>query len=403
MTAQLGSIADDPWHGANPLDPAFRNDPYPALCRLREEYPVEQTPFGMWRLSRYDDCLRMLREVRCGVRTSDGKIPGVDEDTLAGQRRFMLQQDPPTHTRLRKLVSKAFTPRAVESLRPGIERVVDECLARMADQGEADLIAGLALPVPSTVICEMMGVPLGDRESFTQWTAQATHGLAGPMAPPEVLSLAMQAGGKLAEYFQDLIAERRESLGDDLLSGLIRAEEEGDRLSYEELVSQAIGLLIAGFETTIGLIANGVRQLLLHPGELARLRAEPALIETAVEECLRYDGPIMLTVRIAHEDARFGDQVIRADDSVFVLLAAANRDPARFANPERFDVGRAPNPHIAFGGGTHFCLGTHLARLEAQLAIGRLVARFPKLELVSGEVQWGASLFRVPGRLDVTL
>jgi cytochrome P450 len=394
---------DDPWRGANPLDPTFRNDPYPALKRLRELDPVNETPVGIWRIARYEDCVRMLRELPTGVRRTDGTLPGVDESELENQRNFMLQQDPPTHTRLRKLVSRAFTPRAVARLEPTIEKVVGECLDRVAGGGRMDVIADLALPVPSSLICEMLGVPRDDRERFTIWTAEATHGLAAQLAPLEVLERARNAGQSLAAYFEDLIGERRRALGDDILSGMIRAEEEGDRLSHAELISQSIGLLIAGFETTIGLIGNGIRQLLLHPGELERLRNDPALIDTAVEECLRFDGPIPLTLRIPHEDVVMGGKTIPKDSSVMVLLAAANRDPERFPDPERFDVGRDPNPHIAFGGGAHLCLGTHLARMESRIAIGRLVERFPKLALESDSVEWGRSLFRVPGALPVSI
>jgi cytochrome P450 len=397
----------DPWLGANPLEPSFRDDPYPSLTRLREIAPVHRTPIGFWRLTRYDDCVRLLREVRCGVRTTAGELPGVDESGLDGQRRFMLQQDPPNHTRLRKLVSRAFTPRAVESLGPRTEKVVTECLdrveARVGATGSFDLIADLALPVPATVICEMMGVPAQDRERFTVWTAQATHGLAALMAPPEVLATAREAGAHLANYFEGLIEERRGQLGDDILSGLLRAEAEGDRLSHDELISQSIGLLIAGFETTIGLIANGVRQLLRHPDELGRLRTDPGLLESAVEECLRFDGPIPVTVRILHEEARFGDETLPENAMVFAMLGGANRDPARFDEPDRFDVARSPNPHLAFGGGAHLCLGAHLARLEARLAIGGLLERFPRLGLESEKVEWGPSLFRVPGKLPVRI
>ena len=314
----------------------------------------------------------------------------------------MLQQDPPTHTRLRKLVSHGFTPRAVASWRADIERVVDECLTRVAARGRMDLIADLALPVPSTLICQMMGVPIADRPRFTEWTAKATFGLAGDIAPPEVRQEATAAGMSLAAYFQELVEARRANLTDDLLSALIRAEEAGDRLSPMELLSQSIGLLIAGFETTIGLIGNGVRQLIRHPGELARLRAQPELIDRAVEECLRYDGPIILTGRILHADAEFGGKVLRKDAKVWAMLASANRDPAVFPDPDRFDVSRTPNPHLAFGGGPHYCLGAHLARVEAQVAIGELVQRFDELALESDTVEWGPSLFRVPGRLPIT-
>jgi hypothetical protein len=398
--------APDPWAGANPFDPAFRNDPYPALRRLREQDPVNQAPFGIWRLSRYRDVVRLLREANVGVRLADGTLPPVPgpatpASPLRGE--FMLQQDPPAHTRLRRLVSKAFTPRAVESLRPKMQTIVDGCLDAVAGAGRMDVIADLALPVPSTVICEMLGVPLADRERFTLWTAQATHGLAAPIAPPDVLARAGEAALSLAGYFQALITTRRKHLTDDLLSALIRAEEEGDRLSADELLSQAIGLLIAGFETTIGLIGNGVRALLRHPEELARLRANPSLLPSAIEECLRYEGPIILTVRIVHEDTEIGGKVIPKDSRVMALLAAANRDPEIFPDPDRFDVGRTPNEHLAFGGGAHFCLGAHLARLEASLAIGGLVRRFEKLTLESEQVEWGPSLFRVPGRLPVRI
>lgn len=394
---------DDPWGGCFPLDPAFRDDPYTPLARLRERDPVNRTPLGIWRLLRHEDVVRVLHDIPTGVRTTDGTLPGVVENETDGYRTFMLQQDPPNHTRLRRLVSHAFTPRAINALRPAIERVVTECLDRMADRTEIDLIADLALPVPSTVICEMMGVPLADREKFTVWTAQATHGLATMMNPPEVLERARAAAMSLAGYFVELIAERRTRLTDDLLSTLIRAEEDGDRLSPEELISQSIGLLIAGFETTIGLIGNGMRALLQHPDQLALLRAEPGLINSAVEECLRYDGPITLTVRVLHADAEFGGQTLPCNTMVMAMLASANRDPAVFPDPDRFDVKRTPNDHMAFGGGAHFCLGAHLARMEAQAAIGAFVQRFPRIELMESKVEWGPSLFRVPGRLPLRL
>src|SRR5436309_2425335 len=296
-TAATPPPTDDPWLGCNPFDPAFRDDPYPSLARLRALDPVNEMPVGIWRLTRYADVNRLLHDVPAGVRTTDGVLPGVDE-SLTGQRLFMLQQDPPTHTRLRRLVSSAFTPRAIAALRPQIQRIVDGCLDRVASRGTMDLIADLALPVPATVICEMMGVPVADRDRFTVWTAKATHGLASQFLPPEALAEAQAAGMALAGYFQDLIAARRATLTDDILSALIRAEEAGDRLDPPELLSQAIGLLIAGFETTIGLIGNGVRALIRHPVEIAKLRAHPELIVSAVEECLRYDGPIILTSRV---------------------------------------------------------------------------------------------------------
>jgi cytochrome P450 len=264
-----------------------------------------------------------------------------------------------------------------------------------------DVIADLALPVPSTVICEMMGVPLEDRPRFTAWTGDATHLLAAEFAPEEVVQRGLAAAGNLALYFQQLIEARRGRLADDILSDLIRAEEAGDRLSPSELLVQSIGLLIAGFETTIGLIGNGVYQLLRHPGELERLRREPGLAGSAVEECLRFDGPIGATLRILHEDADFGGVAIPRDSRMLALLDGANRDPAQFPDPDRFDIGRSPNEHLAFGGGVHRCLGAHLARMEAQEAIVALATRTRAIELLTEKRSWGRSLFRVPGSLSV--
>jgi cytochrome P450 len=244
-------------------------------------------------------------------------------------------------------------------------------------------------------------VPLADREKFTDWTAQATHLLAAMFAPPDVIERGLAGGQALRGYFEHLIAERRRSLTDDILSDLIRAEEAGDRLSPTELLSQSVGLLIAGFETTIGLIGNGVLALIRHPDQLALLQDHPDLIAGAVEECLRFDGPIALTPRIVREDTEFDGKVIAKDTQVWAMLLAANRDPAQFADPDRFDITRTDNPHLAFGGGTHFCLGAHLARMEAQVAIGTLVRRLGGLELATDQLQWGRSLFRVLDRLPI--
>lgn len=391
---------DDPWAGCNMFTPEFHDDPYPSLRVLRERDPVNETPIGIWRLSRYADVARLLYEVPAGVRTTEGQLPGVDEINYP-PRLFMLQQDPPTHTRLRKLVSRAFTPRAIAAWRPRIEEVAAACLDRVAERGRMDVIADLALPVPATLICEMLGVPVDDRDRFTRWTAKATHTLAAQFLPPDQMAETMAAAMALAQYFQELIEARRASLGDDLLSELIRAEEAGDRLSPLELLSQAIGLLIAGFETTIGLIGNGVRALVRHPDQLALLRERPELVASAVEECLRWDGPIVLTARVLHADVEFGGKLLPKNARVWGILAAANRDPAQFPDPDRFRVDRQPNEHLAFGGGAHFCLGAHLARLEAQIAIGQLVQRFDDLELLEERVTWGPSLFRVPGRIPL--
>ena len=401
MSDPAVAAASDPWRGANPLDPSFRANPHPFLAQLRETDPVNETPFGIWRLTRYDDCVTLLTQVKTGVRLTDGSLPGEGLIPNSGPAQFMLQQDPPNHTRLRKLVSKAFTPRAIARLRARAEEVAAEQLDRVAASGTMDVISDLALPVPSTMICEMMGVPLADRDRFTEWTAESTHLLAALFAPPDVVERGIAAAQQLRAYFEALISERRKHLADDILSDLIRAEEAGDRLSPTELLSQSVGLLIAGFETTIGLIGNGVLALLRHPDQLALLRAEPERIASAVEECLRYDGPIALTPRFLHEDAEFGGKRIAKDTQVWAMLIAANRDPAHFPDPDRFDITRDGNDHLAFGGAAHFCLGAHLARMEAQAAIGTLVKRLTDLELATTELEWGRSLFRVLGRLPI--
>lgn len=402
MSASAISQVPRGWFGYDRTkpDPALRDDPFPVLNRIREEVPVHVSPLGTLRLFRHADVTRLLKDTRVGVRTLDGRLPGVDESI---PRRFMLQQDPPNHTRLRRLVSRAFTPPAIAAMDAHVSRLVDDMLDRVAEQEEMDVIADLARPLPSTVICEMLGVPLSDRDLFTDWTAQVTHLLAPMYCTEEERTIAIGAAANLWAYMADLIEQRRGQLGEDMLSVLIRAEEQGDRLSPEEVIVHGIGLLVAGFETTIGLVGNGVRQLLLHPQELDKLLARPELIGPAVEECLRFDGPIPGTLRVLHEPATFGGFTFPENTPVFLSLAAAQRDPRVFPNPDVFSIERDNSAHLAFGGGIHFCLGAHLARMEARRAIGTLFERFPGLSLVSSRIQWGQSLFRIQERLPVRL
>jgi cytochrome P450 len=389
------------WFGVKPDEhaPELRDSPYEAWNRLRETVPVHRTPQGYYRVFRHADVTMALKDLAVGVRTTSGVLPGVDESVMP--RRFMLMQDPPNHTRLRRLASRAFTPPSIERLRPSIEKLVRELLDAAAQKSEIDVINDLAQPLPSTVICEMLGVPLADRGNFTEWTAHVTH-LLVPRNMTEATRVRAEAAAiGLVGYMSQLIEARRGKLGDDMLSALIRAEENGEQLTHEELITQSIGLLVAGFETTIGLIGNGVRQLLLNPSELARLRADMSLIDRAVEECLRFDGPIGATRRVLHEDAVIGGYEIPKDSELMLVLASAHRDPRVYADPDRFDVTREGRSHLAFGGGIHFCLGAHLARLEAQIGIRELVKRFPKMELVSEKPEWGESLFRIQSRLRV--
>jgi hypothetical protein len=392
------------WHGVDPAitDPERWDDPFPSLAWFRAHAPVNHTPAELWRLYRYADSARVLRELPCGVRRTDGTQPGnAMGGGSSGQGQFMLQQDPPNHTRLRKLVAKAFTPRAAEKLRPRAREIVRGLVDRALAERDFDLVARLALPLPSQLICEMLGVPVADRDRFTGWTAVATHLLRGVYLAGEERARVEATVGELAAYFTALIEERRKSLGDDLISTLIRAEEAGDQLSPEELLIQSMGLLVAGFETTVGLIALGAKNLIDHPNECARLRREPALIASAVEECLRFEGPIGMTTRVLHADAVFDGRTIPKDTTLWLSLWSANRDPAQFPEPDRFDVARTPNAHLAFGAGTHHCLGAHLARMEAQEALGALAARTRELTRENAPLAWGASAFRVPAALRV--
>lgn len=372
----------------NPFDPGFIADPYPAYARLREEDPVHRSPMGFWVLSRYDDVVGLLRDPRFGRGGFDQLFQARFGE--AGFDMSMLFRDPPDHTRLRALVSKAFTPRVVEQMRGHIQEIVDGLLDRVQGAGRMDVIADLAYPLPVTVICEMLGVPTGERDRFRAWSLDIARSLDAIALPtgPEVIERGRAARHALADYFRVLIAERRAAPRPDLLSDLIAAEEQGDRLSEGELMSTLILLLVAGHETTVNLVGNGTLALLRHPAELGRLRADPGLVESAVEELLRYDGPVQRTGRIAAADVDIAGTAIPAGALVTGLIGSANRDPAHFADPDRLDVGRTDNRHLAFGWGIHFCLGAPLARLEGQLAFGTLLRRLPDLALDTTEPRW---------------
>jgi cytochrome P450 len=301
--------------------------------------------------------------------------------------RTMLFLDARVQTRLRALVSKAFTARVVEGMRPRAQAVVEALLNEALARGEMDVVADLAYPLPLTVICEMLGVPVADHALFRQWSADLVLTL-DPILSPEVLAGANRATSGFAEYFRGLMAERRAHPGGDLLTALIAAEDEGRSLTEDELLSMCILLLVAGHETTVNLISNGILALLRNRDQLERLRAEPALIRTTVEELLRYDSPVQLTGRIPLEELEIGGKRIGKGQEVVALTGAANRDPAQFPDPDRLDLGRSENRHIAFGAGVHFCLGAPLARVEGQIAIGSLVRRAPKIELAAEELQW---------------
>jgi len=367
--------------------PEGRADPYPRYANLRAVAPVHRSAFGFWALSRYDDCQQLLRHPGVGKDFSGAiSAAGLTEEQQAQQYRFrndrsnMLTTDPPDHTRLRGLVTRAFTPRTVEALRPRIVALVDELLAGFGAD-EVDVMDALAFPLPVTVIGEMLSVPAGDRPGLRPLVRSVTAVLELSITPA-ALDEATSAEAELEAYFAGLVAERRAHPGDDLLTKLIEAEDKGDQLSERELISTAILLFAAGFETTTHLIGNGLLALLRHPDQLARLRADRSLIRPAVEELLRYDSPVQLAARTAYEDLSIGGHQIEAGSVVLALLGAANHDPVRFRDPERLDVGRDDGPPMSFGGGIHFCLGAALARVEAQVVLDRLLDRFATIELV---------------------
>jgi cytochrome P450 len=378
----------------NPMDPAFVADPYPTYHRLRTEDPVHHSPLGFWVLTRYDDVVAALRDPRLAREALASFVAARFGASAPATGFSMLDRDPPDHTRLRGLVSKAFTPRVVEGLRPRIQEIVDGLLDRAAGRGSMDLIEEFAYPIPVAVICEMLGVPVEDHEQFKGWSLDIARGLDLILLGPDsdVGRRSVAARQALAEYFRGLIAQRRAAPRSDMLSDLIAAEEAGDKLNEVELLATCILLLIAGHETTVNLIGNGTLALLRHRDQLQRLRREPALIGTAIEELLRFDGPVQRTARIPSEDVVFGGRTIAKGEMVMPFIGAADRDPAQFPDPDRLDIGRADNRHIAFGWGIHFCLGAPLARLEGQIAINTLVRRLPKLELATPEPEYRQSL-----------
>ena len=272
-------------------------------------------------------------------------------------------------------------------MRPHIQHIIDELLDQVAAQDSFDIIADLAFPLPVIVIAELIGVPVQDREQFKEWTGTLARSL-DPVITPEIARAADRATESFVAYFTRLIAERRARPQQDMLSALIAVEEEGDRLSQDELLANVILLFAAGHETTMNLIGNGMLALFRHPDQLARLRADPGLIQTAVEEFLRYDGSVQMTARAALDDIEIGGKPIRKNQQTLILLGAANHDPARFANPDQLDIARQDNPHITFGHGIHHCLGAPLARIEAQLAINSLLRRMPQLRLATDAVEW---------------
>ncbi len=381
----------------NPLQHSMRVDPYPAYKQLRERDPVHRSyPADGWVLTRYEDIFTILsdrtfsadernwlRYERERARNTRAQIPDVYEVGIVS----MLRSDPPDHTRLRTLVSKAFTPRAVERMRPRIEAVVDEIVDGLKQRQSFDLMADFASPLPVVIIAEMLGVDVADQPRFRAWSNDAIR-LLGDGSKDD-RRRAFVALNEMRLWLEGQIEQRRREPREDLLSGLVAAEEAGDHLTTMELFSTCLLLLIAGNETTTNLIGNGTIALLRNPEQLELLRAEPERLSNTIEEMLRYDSPVQLTSRIALEDRDFAGKRFQRGQQIVLLLGAGNRDPQRFPDPDRLDIKREDVHPLSFGHGIHYCLGAQLARLEARIAFERLLANIPNFHAGSGEIVWG--------------
>ncbi|MCP2341517.1 cytochrome P450 family protein [Actinomadura rupiterrae] len=393
-----------------PADFTSMFDPYPLMERIRDAGRVQRVGKpGMgefWVVTGYEDVLTVLTDARFSTRPPTGPRPGEPAEGAAGGERSVLEvsllsTDPPDHTRLRRAVSRVFTVRRVATLRPRVKEITGLLLDEVAPTGHADLVADLAFPLTMAVICELLGVPLEDRDAFGRWSIA----LVLPPNPPEVLRSAEHAQRMLTGYFTDLIARKRAAPQDDLLSDLARPRPSAEGLSDRELLGMAILLVLAGHETTVNLVGTGIMTLLLHPDQLAVLRDDPDLLPAAVEELIRYTGPIGTGLaRFATCDLDLAGTRIRRGDLVVTSLAAANRDPARYSAPHRFDIHRSQTPHVGFGHGIHFCLGAALARLEAEVAIGTALRRLPDLALAkpAEQLRWRTSSLRGLAELPVT-
>ncbi|MFG2668250.1 cytochrome P450 [Streptomyces sp. NPDC048387] len=390
-------------------DPAFVTDPFPLYRRLREEGPVRRVVIAggleAFLVTRYDDALAALSDARLSSDVRDAsdarllrQLPEADRESMLST---MLRSDPPDHTRLRRLVSKAFTARRVAGMRQRIQSLTDRLLDALTPAGHADLVADFALPLPVAVISELLGVPVDDRHEFQHWTDRMIRRGAEPPDPAVV----SEAWRHMRAYVAGLIREKRTDPADDLLSGLITARDEEGQLSEDELIAMVFLLLAAGYITTVNLIGGGIAMLLAHPQQLDLLRSDPALLPGAVEEFLRYDGPVSPGIaRFAREDVEIAGVRVTRGATVLIGSALADRDPARFPDPDRLDVTRRDNAHLAFGHGIHYCLGAPLARLEGEIAIGTALRRLPGLALAvpQEEVPWRPGGLRGPESLPVT-
>ncbi|MEW6733437.1 MAG: cytochrome P450 [Acidobacteriota bacterium] len=380
----------------NPFLPQFRQNPYPHYNNLRILDPVHWSTLGVWVLSRYADVWAVLRDTRFSADTR--KWNGYQaryfrqkqghSSLLANfHSKWMLFLDPPDHTRLRSLISKAFTPQVVESLRPRIQQIMNELIESSQSADTIDIIGDLAYPLPIIVIAEMLGLPVEDCDKLKQWSYELLPSF-DPLMSLKVFERINQVVLEFTDYFRRIIAQRRNVSCSDLLSKLIIAEEQHDRLTESEIIATSIMLFVAGHETTVNLIGNSMYALLKHPEQLITLKNNPLLIQSAVEELLRYESPVQFTYRMALEDVEIGGKTIQQGQQVILCLGAANRDPSQFPDPDSLDITRQDNRHLAFSHGTHYCLGALLARAQGQIAINTLIKRFPYIKLTTEKPEW---------------
>lgn len=389
---------------ADLLSPEAVADPYPVLAALREQDPVHWSEkYRSWFITRFDDVTAALRDTRF---SSDritpyrrAKLDGPDADpglraAFGVLEAWMVFKDPPDHTRLRKLLSRGFTPRAVSRIRPRIDELADELLdaALSSGTGRADLVRDYAYPLTASVIAEMLGVPRQDQDNFKEWSDQIMGLVFGGMGDADRHATGARGMAELTSYLADLVAKHERERADDLLSALIAARDEHDSLSHDEVIATGVLLLFAGHETTTNLIASGILALLRHPHQRARLDADPSLLNGAIEEVLRFDGPAKTVARVMSEDVEMHGRTLRRGQRVFLSPSAANRDPAIFDDPDTFDITRRQGRQLGFGVGLHYCLGAPLARLEASVAIPRALEKLPALRFDDEQLHWAPVL-----------
>jgi cytochrome P450 len=381
------------------LDPEVLANPYPLYCRLRTEDPVHWDPFlHAWVVTRYSDVVRVLHDFSADRTPTPEQLERMNLSALSPIAAVMVKQmlflDAPAHTRLRSLASSAFTPARVKVLRSHIQQIADKLIDAAADRdsGQMDIIADFAEPLPAIVTAEMLGVPTSDHRTLKNWTADFAEMLGNFQHNPDHVPKVLRAVDEMLEYFRERVRELRVHPREGLINSLLTAEINGDRLTEEEVIANSIVTMVGGQETTTNLIGNGLLTLLRHPAEMQRLRGDSALIPSAVEELLRYESPSQHTARLARGDLELGGRKIKKRQAVIAVMGAGNRDPERFPDPDRVDLARSDNRHLAFGWAAHFCFGAALARIEGQVSFETILRRMPNLTLQQGPLQWRTNL-----------